>query len=282
MEITLDKTPDFMITRRETIITSEDPTVLHHHDGYEIDLFISSRNHCFIKNIQYAVTDRTILLIPPYEVHNFYYELGSSYTRFVINFTDSFIAPLLKSQGCGDLLQKLKLLPYRMLSITGESFNRLVFLFTELLNQYHRKTPYQPLLQSYLLCILLELYQKRDSFQAPPPLSKSGLLVQKVIQYIDMFYMEPLSLERLEKEFFIDRYHLCHIFKKETESSVTSYIQYRRIMEAQKLLLNTDQPIIDICYQCGFNNLQHFYRTFKKLIGYTPRQYQPRVENDAK
>ncbi|MGI5894598.1 MAG: AraC family transcriptional regulator [Candidatus Merdivicinus sp.] len=280
MEITLQQTPEFLITRRDTVITSREPAILHHHNGYELDLFIASRNHCFIKNVRYETRERTLLLILPHEVHNFYYEPGTSYTRFVINFSESFLLPLLQAQGQSDLLQSLQNLPYRMLSLSSETFNRLSFLFTELFNLTHQKNPFRPLLQSYLLCILLELHQRRDRFQPPPPLSKSGLLIQQVIQYIDTHYMDPITLEDLEQRFFVDKYHLCHLFKRETDTSVVSYLQYRRIIEAQKLLMNSEFPIIDICYQCGFHNLQHFYRTFKKFIGYTPRQYQPKLSDN--
>lgn len=278
MEITLQQTPDFSITRRDTVIAPKEAPVLHHHNSYEIDLFITSRNRCFIKDVRYDTKDRTLLLILPNEVHSFYYEPGTSYTRFVITFQESFLNPLLRTQSQTSLLfQTLQQLPYRMLSLNGETFNRLSFLFTELLNLANQKNSFQPLLRSYLLCILLELYQKRGWFQPPPPLSKSGRLVQQIIQYIDSHYMDAVNLEDLEQHFFVNKYHLCHIFKRETDTSIVSYLQYRRIIEAQKLLLHSDLPIIDISCQCGFNNLQHFYRTFKKFIGYTPRQYQPKL-----
>lgn len=42
------------------------------------------------------------------------------------------------------------------------------------------------------------------------------------------------------------------------------YVQYRRVIEAQKLLKDTDNDIISVYYECGFNNVQHFYLVFKK------------------
>lgn len=279
METEMDIVPEFMINRLETVIDPQRPNVLHYHNGYEIDLFISSSNQCFVKDIRYEVKDRTLLITMPYEVHKFYYQPGTNYTRFVINFREEFLLPLLKAQNCDDLLEKIQRMPYRQLSLNGEILNRLTFLFTELLTLFNKKKPPKSLIQSYLLCILQEIYLKRDAFQTSIQLSKSGLLVQQIIRYIDSHYMEPITLEILENSFFINRYHLCHVFKKETDSSITSYIQYRRIIEAQKLLLYSNQPIIDICYQCGFNNLQHFYRIFKKLIGYTPQQYRIKIEN---
>ena len=56
--------------------------------------------------------------------------------------------------------------------------------------------------------------------------------------------------------------------------SLVNYLQYKRILEAQKLLLNSDMPIIEIGMECGFTSVQHFYRVFKKITGLTPKEYK--------
>ena len=40
------------------------------------------------------------------------------------------------------------------------------------------------------------------------------------------------------------------------------------------LLQTTDMPVMDICLDCGFNNLGNFLREFKKNTGLTPLQYR--------
>jgi AraC-like DNA-binding protein len=52
------------------------------------------------------------------------------------------------------------------------------------------------------------------------------------------------------------------------------YVQYRRTIEAQKLLEDTDKDILSVYYDCGFNNVQHFYRVFRKISKVTPSQYR--------
>lgn len=46
---------------------------------------------------------------------------------------------------------------------------------------------------------------------------------------------------------------------------------------ACKYLVEGKMNISDIAYQTGFNNLSHFIRQFKKLIGLTPSEYQKKL-----
>ena len=62
--------------------------------------------------------------------------------------------------------------------------------------------------------------------------------------------------------------------KSYTGFSPLHYLINIRIAEAIKLLKNTTQPVTDIALATGFYSSQHFSTTFKKLTGYTPRQFR--------
>ncbi|TFG48223.1 MAG: helix-turn-helix domain-containing protein, partial [Candidatus Brocadiia bacterium] len=48
----------------------------------------------------------------------------------------------------------------------------------------------------------------------------------------------------------------------------------------KELLLATDQNCTEICFEVGYNNQSYFTRTFKELVGLTPRQF--RVKNQRR
>lgn len=52
------------------------------------------------------------------------------------------------------------------------------------------------------------------------------------------------------------------------------YLAVTRIEEAKKLLTGSDKDITSICFEVGFETLSSFYRTFKQLVGRTPKQYR--------
>ncbi len=62
--------------------------------------------------------------------------------------------------------------------------------------------------------------------------------------------------------------------KSYTGFSPLHYLINIRIAEAIKLLKNTDKAVTDIALETGFYSSQHFSTTFKKLTGYTPRQFR--------
>lgn len=64
--------------------------------------------------------------------------------------------------------------------------------------------------------------------------------------------------------------------KNYTGFSPLSYLINIRISEAMKLLNQQDENVTDIALITGFYSSQHFATTFKKLTGYTPREYRKR------
>lgn len=68
--------------------------------------------------------------------------------------------------------------------------------------------------------------------------------------------------------------YLSHIFSKATGFSLWDYIIARRIEQAKHLLLSTDRKILDIAFECGFQNSVHFHKCFRSQTGLTPGEYR--------
>jgi YesN/AraC family two-component response regulator len=98
--------------------------------------------------------------------------------------------------------------------------------------------------------------------------------VIEVMQYITRHYEERLTLGLLSEKFSTSPYYLSRLFKSMTGLSFVDYIAAVRIMEAQKLLRDTNQKVTRIAEEVGFDNLAHFYKTFKKLSSASPLQYR--------
>lgn len=65
-----------------------------------------------------------------------------------------------------------------------------------------------------------------------------------------------------------------HFFKKRTQRSFTEYLTELRIGAAARLLIDSEKNISEICYECGFNNISNFNRTFKAQKGCTPSEFR--------
>jgi len=98
--------------------------------------------------------------------------------------------------------------------------------------------------------------------------------LNKVIQHIHKNLSDSLHRDDLAKLMGVNRSYLSKLFKQMTGKNLTEYILGKRIERARELLLNTQFTVENICFQCGFDNLSYFYRTFKKKTGKTPGEIQ--------
>jgi AraC-like DNA-binding protein len=63
-------------------------------------------------------------------------------------------------------------------------------------------------------------------------------------------------------------------FSQRTRKTFAGYLNELRLSHAAKLLIEKNKPIVDICYECGFNNLSNFNRQFKIMHGTSPLNYR--------
>ena len=66
----------------------------------------------------------------------------------------------------------------------------------------------------------------------------------------------------------------CKYFKTKTGKTFSSFVNELRIGQACKLLFDGNMSISEICYECGFNNLTNFNKTFKHFTKLTPTAYR--------
>ena len=63
-------------------------------------------------------------------------------------------------------------------------------------------------------------------------------------------------------------------FKARTGTSLSDYIIDVRLGHASRMLVETNAPVADICFDCGFNNLSNFNRIFKKKKECSPQEFR--------
>jgi two-component system response regulator YesN len=107
--------------------------------------------------------------------------------------------------------------------------------------------------------------------------AKKVTQIRPAINYIDANFDKPMSLEDIARASYMSVSRLAHVFKEQMGITLIDYLTGVRIERAKQLLLATAQNCTEICFQSGFNNQSYFTRTFKRLVGATPRQF--RVKN---
>lgn len=111
------------------------------------------------------------------------------------------------------------------------------------------------------------LVKKHSIRQYSPP-------VQKALTYIESDLSQDLSLSTLAQMQSISPSYLSNIFKKETDHTVTEFVNSKRMEYAAHLLGTTRQQIQTIAQLCGILDVQYFSKLFKKYKGETPKEYR--------
>lgn len=102
---------------------------------------------------------------------------------------------------------------------------------------------------------------------------RDGLLA-KIFLFVESNYNKNCTLDALAEHTAYHYVYLSRYFKQCTGLSFTEYVNRYRINEAGYLLKNTQQTILQISYDCGFDSLRSFNRNFKRITEQTPQEYR--------
>ncbi|MEM6878713.1 MAG: helix-turn-helix domain-containing protein [Bacteroidota bacterium] len=104
----------------------------------------------------------------------------------------------------------------------------------------------------------------------------SDSMIEQVIKYIRLNLTQPLTIKDLIEVARCSKTKLFNRFKEEMGLTPVQFIMNERIKYAEKLIPHT--PMLQsVAFQSGFNTYEHFYSSFKKLRGESPREYRQRV-----
>lgn len=106
-------------------------------------------------------------------------------------------------------------------------------------------------------------------------------VADRVIEYIDQNYAEPISLRDVAEVFGYSACHLTHTFSQITGTPITAWIIKRRITAAQKLLAESNVNVAAACEAVGFNDLCYFTRQFVRHVGMTPGRFRSAINGGS-
>lgn len=265
--------PDFEVVHKWDTDLKE--VEVHHHDFCEVNFLVSGDVTYVIESRVYHVKPGQMLIINPRELHQVYIQPDAApYERYML-----WIAPSLL-QGLSSPQTDL----YRCFDMSRPHYNNLLHLPPELrrvipamfeaLLEVQGKTTYgADLLQRNLLTeMMIHVNKMADMPNDSTADSKTNTMVAQVIDYINEYYWEPLSLDLLAERFFVSKYHLSHEFNRQMGTGIYQYIQKKRLLIARQLMLEGQKPS-EVYAPCGFGDYASFFRAFKKIYGMSPRDY---------
>ncbi len=104
-----------------------------------------------------------------------------------------------------------------------------------------------------------------------------SIYLRNAIEYIQLHYMEDLTIKDVANKLFISESYLTKLFKQEINITFIEYLTQVRIRKSIELMKESNSPIYIISEQVGYKDYRYFSRVFKKMIGLSPKKYQNKI-----
>jgi AraC-like DNA-binding protein len=158
-----------------------------------------------------------------------------------------------------------------------EEFREACGLFSYLEREARdRKPGADAMLRIKLVEAILVLYRARR--QAAPTEGPAPFRLEEVQRYLQERYADALTLPGIASRFGFNPSYFSRLFHRQAGVPLVEYINGVRIRRSCVLLKRTSLGVLEIALSVGYNNLSHFNRYFRKIVGMSPREYRARDE----
>ena len=250
--------------------------VLHWHKEMELIYVKKGRGKIQLGMKTYPGKEGDVFVIPPGTLHAIRREPGHSMEYENIIFEVEFLGAGAADVCAGEYLNPLaagRLLPPVRLSGGEEGYEKTAACLQQMERLCgSREAGFELGVKAAALELIFLLVQKFPG--SPHNISPDMERLKSVLQEIERRDREPLTVADMADFCGWSSSHFMRWFKQMTGGSFISYVNDRRLAAAAENLRHSDEKIVTIAENAGFENLSNFNRQFKARYGMTPREYR--------
>lgn len=133
-------------------------------------------------------------------------------------------------------------------------------------------------LEELLISFLRVRYQDNDSVPVLSVLSSKITNPKNLIESVEKYLLDnlekPVSITAICETFHYSKNYICSHFKQQTGYTVIEYFNRARIERAKELIREHNHSLSAISELLGFSSSGYFSKTFKRITGMSPQEYQ--------
>lgn len=259
-------------------VVTEENTLYHYHDFYEIHCTLEGEGVFYVDNHEYHLRPGTVTLISPNDLHRVLSQKTESFRRCYIFVTPQYLQT--HSTPRSDLTEAFRFLGSghnRFLQMDPQELEQLLAPFKEEPGtDYGEDLEYEVHLLKFLIRLNRLSQSQEHSLLTPSTKTPNkDTLIPQVIDYINENLEKPLTLDSLAEKFYTNKYSLSRSFKKVSGINLHSFILKKRLLYS-KQLLRKYRSSTEVYTLCGFQSYTHFLRAFKEEFHITPKEFLKR------
>ncbi|MCS3429947.1 AraC family transcriptional regulator [Klebsiella sp. BIGb0407] len=241
----------------------------HWHSAPELICILSGEFSVTLGHTTFRVTAGSLLYINQDEIHSLEAQAPDSQLltiQFAPNLFDE-IHPAPQMDYTLDLSQPLCIADRKVM-------HSLVALVEHLIEVDAQPSFTRIALIYQLLGTLATVAEQRGNRQQVSIRKKDQKLVKYGIEFINQHFDDELTLATIAENAGASYHHFSRIFKKISGYNFIEYLTMIRINKAKQLLKDTQIPITDISYICGFSGHKQLIFAFNKYCRMTPTEFR--------
>lgn len=241
--------------------------VMHYHDFFEIFLVTRGNIRHIVNGGEQNLKVGDLVFIRPNDIHDYECE-GARFINLTLSHStiDKLFSYLEDSYPSHRLIGAT--MP-PLVSLSEKEYNNVVSRL-ENLNTVHDDTELKLKVRLLLADIFVKYFISFTSGEVSeiPKWLKDTCMIMNNKKNFSAGIAQMVRLSGKSRE------HLSRSVKKFYGVTVSEYINNLRLNYIANALITSDIPIIDLCFECGFENLSWFYKLFQKKYGVTPSKYR--------
>lgn len=198
-------------------------------------------------------------------------------SSLVIYFPPDFLLNLTDDNSITFLTEGLIMRSHRGLQFYGKTLEKVV----DKLNSLKHETGMKKMLTFLSVIDILaesDEYRYLASISYKNPFNtKDAQRINTLYQFLNKNFKREISLNEAARVANMSTGAFCRFFKSRTQKSFSLFVNELRIGHACKLLMEDDQSVTAIAFECGYQNLTNFNKFFKRITGRTPTQYKKQI-----
>lgn len=204
---------------------------------------------------------------------NFDYGVKTSYQKIVLHIQPNFLGEVFTNTPELSAIQHFFEKSSHGIAISGKTKE----IVGESLKKLHTLPSFEQFLEILRLLQVLanstEIVLLHDSPVKNQYNKKMQERLKGLYKFIDENYQRKIEISEVAEFSQMTEAAFCRYFKKITRLTFTDFLNHYRINQAKRLLL-LDKNITEVCYECGYESLSYFNRTFKKITNQNPLAFK--------
>ena len=231
---------------------------------YLLHYVLDGQGYYYVNDTKYTVSKNQGFLIEPNVVTFYQADKDNPWTYLWIGIDGDKAKLYLNSAGLNE----------NNLIFTYEKDDALKEYVLEMLKHHTMSDADAFKIEGLLYLFFSKLCEDRKEFSHLNKDEYTNNYINKAIEFIQNNYHNSIKVTDIADYLCLNRSYLTSIFQNNLNMSPQKFLIKFRITKAAELLYNTDLPIGNIAYSCGYSDPLAFSKAFKKIKGVSPKEYR--------